>query len=69
MEFATVCCDSPRFTSRLDRLYFLVGPFGHDGSYFFNDYRRTKHHPMEEQIVPESLDYQEKVDVTSRIVG
>ena len=43
--------------------------FGHDGSYYFNDYRRTKHHPLIKQIVPESWDYQGKVDVTCRIVG
>ena len=36
--------------------------FGYDGSYYFNDYRRTKHHPMIKQTVPESLDCQEKVD-------
>ena len=42
--------------------------FGHDGSYFFNDYRRTKHHPMIKQTAPESLDYQEKVAAPNRII-
>ena len=43
--------------------------FGHDGSYYFNDYRRTKHRPMIKQTVTESLDCLGKVDVTDRIVG
>ena len=43
--------------------------FGHDSSYFFNDYRRTKHHPMIKQTVPESSDCQEKVDVTNSTIG
>ena len=46
-----------------------LNDFGHDGSYYFNDYRSTKHHPMIKQIVPERLGYQEKVDGTYRIVG
>ena len=32
----------------------------HDGSYYFNDHRRTKHHPMIKQA---------KIDATNRIVG
>ena len=43
--------------------------FGHDGSYYVNDYRTTKHRPMIKQTVPESLDCQEKVYATDRIVG
>ena len=43
--------------------------FGNDGSYYFNDYRKTKHHPMIKQTVPESLECQENVDTTNRIVG
>ena len=50
--------------------YPLVGHyFGHDGSYYSDDCRRTKHHPMIKQTVPESLDCQENVDANSRIVG
>ena len=43
--------------------------FGHDASYNFKDYRRTKHHPRMKQTVPESLDYEKKVVATNRIVN
>ena len=44
--------------------------FDHGGLCYFNDCRRTKHHPMMKQTVPESLDYHENVDVTTNsIVG
>ena len=41
----------------------------HDGSYYFNDYRSTKYHPMIKQTIPANFDYQEKADATNNIVG
>ena len=41
--------------------------FGHDGSYYFNDCRRTKHHPMIKQTEPESLDCQENESMVSLV--
>ena len=38
--------------------------FGHDGSFYFNNHRGTKH-----PIMTESLNCQEEVDATNRIVG
>ena len=43
--------------------------FGHDGSCYFNNYRRTKHRIMITETVPESLNCQEEIDATNRITG
>ena len=43
--------------------------FGHDGSCYFNNYRRTKHCIMIRLTVPESLNCLEEIDVTNRITG
>ena len=43
--------------------------FGHDGSCYFNNYRRTKYHMILKYTVPESLNCEEEVDATNMIVG